>query len=86
MPTRTCVGCQKTDEQAKLLRWVAEASGRIKIDEDRAQSGRGAYVHRSRKCVEAAVRGGFSRSFRRRTQPLDAERLWQLVEDKGLRA
>ena len=81
MPTRTCVGCQRADGQANLLRWVAEPSGRIKIDFDRAQSGRGAYVHRSRQCLERAVHGGFARSLRRRTQPLDVEMLWEQLED-----
>jgi predicted RNA-binding protein YlxR (DUF448 family) len=66
-----------------LLRWVAEATGRIKVDEQRRQAGRGAYTHRARGCIEAAVRGGFARSLRRRTQPLDVERLWEMVEDKG---
>jgi predicted RNA-binding protein YlxR (DUF448 family) len=78
MPTRTCVGCQKRDEQKNLVRWVAEESGRIKIDETERQPGRGAYVHRARGCVEAAVKGGFARSFRRKTQHVDIERLWEL--------
>lgn len=82
MPVRTCVGCQERDEQKNLVRWVAEPTGRIKIDEHLRQPGRGAYLHRSRSCLEAAVRGGFARSFRRRTQHVDVERLWELVEDK----
>jgi predicted RNA-binding protein YlxR (DUF448 family) len=82
MPIRTCVGCQQRETQEKLVRWVAEATGRIKLDDHARQPGRGAYTHRTRDCLEAAVRGGFSRSFRRRTQPLDVERLWELVEDK----
>lgn len=86
MPTRTCVGCQGTDAQEKMVRWVAEPTGRIKLDEQKRQPGRGAYTHRSRGCLERAVSGGFSRSFRRRTQPLDVERLWELVEDEESRA
>jgi predicted RNA-binding protein YlxR (DUF448 family) len=86
MPTRTCVGCQQRDEQKNLVRWVAEATGRIKMDEDTRQPGRGAYVHRSRDCVEMAARGGFSRSFRRKTQHVDVERLLQMVEDEESRA
>jgi predicted RNA-binding protein YlxR (DUF448 family) len=86
MPIRTCVGCQQRDEQKKLVRWVAEASGRIKIDEAARQPGRGAYVHRSRACLEAAARGGFARSLRRRTQHVDVERLWELVEDEESKA
>jgi predicted RNA-binding protein YlxR (DUF448 family) len=86
MPIRTCVGCQQREEQHILVRWVAEPSGRIKIDDKRREAGRGAYVHRDRACLEGAVKGGFSRSFRRRTQPLDVERLWHLVEDEESKA
>ncbi|MDB4968419.1 MAG: hypothetical protein JWN44_4108 [Myxococcales bacterium] len=78
MPTRTCCGCQKRDEQRNLVRWVAEATGRIKIDDTERQPGRGAYLHRTRSCVEAAAKGGFARSFRRKTQHVDVERLWEL--------
>jgi predicted RNA-binding protein YlxR (DUF448 family) len=78
MPTRTCVGCQQRDEQKNMLRWVAEVTGRIKIDEAGKQPGRGAYLHRSRDCVEKAAKGGFARSFRRKTQHVDVERLWEL--------
>ncbi len=88
MPTRTCVGCQKTEAQQMLVRWVAESTGRIKLDERKRQPGRGAYTHRSRACLERAVGGGFSRSFRRRMQPLDVKRLWELVlvEDEESKA
>lgn len=85
MPTRTCVGCQKRDEQQNLVRWVAEASGRIKIDDHATLPGRGAWSHRRRECLEAAVGGGFARSFRRRIRDVDVRQLWELpgmrVED-----
>ena len=86
MPIRTCVGCQKRDEQQKLVRCVAEASGRIQIDEHARLPGRGAWLHRRRECVEAAARGGFARSFRRRTQHVDVERLSEQVEDEESKA
>jgi predicted RNA-binding protein YlxR (DUF448 family) len=86
MPIRTCVGCQKRDEQQNLVRWVAEATGRIKIDEHARLPGRGAWVHRKRECLEAAGRSGFAKSFRRRTQHVDVERLWALVQDEESKA
>jgi len=82
MPTRTCVGCQSTDDARNLVRTVAEQSGRIKIDAHAILPGRGAWLHRRRECVEAAARSGFARSFRRRTQHVDVERLWDLVQDE----
>ena len=76
-PIRTCVGCRLTDEQSRLVRVVLEPSGRVKVDRHRSRAGRGAYVHESRACVEKAVQNqGLSRSFRRKTQPVDVERLW----------
>jgi predicted RNA-binding protein YlxR (DUF448 family) len=86
MPIRTCVGCQKRDEQQNLVRSVAEPSGRIKIDEHARLPGRGAWVHRKRECIEAAGRSGFAKSFRRRTQHVDVERLWALVQDEESKA
>jgi len=89
MPTRTCAGCQRQDEQHNLVRCVAEASGRINIDEHARMPGRGAWLHRRRECVVAAAKGGFARSLRRKTQHVDVERLWERldqVEDEESRA
>jgi uncharacterized protein len=86
MPIRTCTGCQQRDEQKNLVRWVAEATGRIKIDDATRQPGRGAYVHRSRECLGKAAQGGFARSLRRRTQHVDVAKLWELVEDEESKA
>jgi hypothetical protein len=86
MPTRTCVGCQQQDEQRNLVRWVAEASGRIKIDDHAILPGRGAWSHRQRECLEKAARGGFARSLRRRIRDVDVRQLWELVEDEESKA
>ena len=90
MPIRTCVGCQQRDEQQNLVRCVAEGSGRINIDEHARMPGRGAWVHRKRGCLEAAGKGGFAKSLRRKTQHVDVERLCELigikVEDEESRA
>jgi predicted RNA-binding protein YlxR (DUF448 family) len=76
MPTRSCVGCRATDEQAKLVRLVLDPSGRVKVDRKRQLAGRGGYVHDQRSCVERAVQaGGLARSFRRKTQTVNAEQL-----------
>ena len=86
MPARTCIGCHAVDEQAQLVRFAVESSGRVKPDRPRRRPGRGAYLHQTRACVDEAVHnGGFPKAFRRRTQPLDAERLWASLteDDKG---
>lgn len=42
MPTRTCVGCRRTDDQTSLVRVVRTASGFMI---DRTAPGRGAWLH-----------------------------------------
>jgi predicted RNA-binding protein YlxR (DUF448 family) len=72
-PARTCVGCRRIDAQDKLLRAVADATGRMRFDSGRWRAaGRGCYIHRAESCLQAAVRGGFERSMRRRLR-LDDE-------------
>ena len=73
-PARTCVGCRRIDEQAQLMRAVADAAGRLCFDTgDWRSPGRGCYIHRAEACVQAAVRGGFERSLRRRLRLSDEE-------------
>ena len=87
-PIRTCVGCRKTDTQKNLVRLVLDGAGRVKVDRRRKMSGRGAWLHELRACVEKAIHiGGLPRAFRRRTLPLDAGALWaQFVETIGTNA
>ncbi|MFI5288464.1 MAG: YlxR family protein [Polyangia bacterium] len=83
MPQRTCTGCRRVDEQAKLMRLVVDGNGRVRVDKLRMQPGRGAYVHLDRTCVEKMVRdGGLQRSFRKRTQPLEGGRLWAFLTEE----
>lgn len=80
MPIRTCVGCQCRDEQGRLLRLVADAAGRLRIDDPRRLPGRGAWVHPQRTCVDGVgQRGLLGRSLRRSVQPLSLEELWRRV-------
>lgn len=61
MPTRTCIGCRRTDEQDVLIRLVRR--GERVVDGTRPRSaGRGAYVHRT--CVDLAIeRRAITRAF-----------------------
>ena len=80
MPIRTCVGCQKRDDQAGLVRWVAEPNGQLQMDRDSRQAGRGAYLHRALRCCKDAIeRGGFARSLRQKVEQVAAERLWETM-------
>lgn len=62
MPTRTCIGCRRTDEQHSLIRLVRRGDVVVDGTAPRAE-GRGAYVHQG--CVELAVqRRAIARAFR----------------------
>ena len=66
-PLRTCVGCRRVVPQGTLLR-VVLSDDVVVVDEERRRPGRGAWVHRTRACVQNAARGGLQRSFRRQVQ------------------
>jgi predicted RNA-binding protein YlxR (DUF448 family) len=63
---RTCVGCRKPDAREALLRFVLGEASRLVPDVGRKLPGRGASVHPTRACLDAAAkRGGFARAFSR---------------------
>ncbi len=63
-PVRTCLGCRRRDDQAALVRVVAEGAV-VRVDPRRRAPGRGAYVHPDPACVAAAVkRRAFARALR----------------------
>lgn len=57
VPVRTCVGCRARAPKGELLR-LAIVGGLVVADPNASRPGRGAYVHRRRGCVEAALAGG----------------------------
>ncbi|GAA1639484.1 YlxR family protein [Microbacterium flavum] len=63
-PVRTCVGCRARAPRSALLR-VVERDGALVADEDAVLPGRGAWVHDTDACVEAAIRRrAFGRALR----------------------
>jgi predicted RNA-binding protein YlxR (DUF448 family) len=77
-PERSCVGCRRRAPKAELLR-VAGTSVGVRVDPAGTAPGRGAYVHRDRACVTAALRkGALARALRR---GLDQEELARLRKD-----
>ncbi len=57
IPVRQCVACRTPRPKRELLRVVIEQSGTIALDPTGKKPGRGAYVCRTRKCLELAIRG-----------------------------
>ena len=77
-PERSCVGCRRRAPKAELLR-VAGTPVSVRVDPAGTAPGRGAYVHRDRACVTAALRrGALARALRR---GLDQEELARLRKD-----
>ena len=79
-PERTCVGCRGKGPKRSLLR-VARGPRGVSVDEGGRAPGRGAYVHRDRACVEAALaRGALWRALRTRADADTAARLRRRIE------
>lgn len=73
---RTCVGCRARASRSDLLRVVAVQSALV-IDERKAMPGRGAWVHPTNDCVDAAERRrAFARALRV-SSPLDTQTFTQ---------
>jgi predicted RNA-binding protein YlxR (DUF448 family) len=65
VPQRTCAGCRVRDAKRAMLRVVRPPDGAVAVDPKGSAPGRGAYVHRSAACIEAALaRGGLARALR----------------------
>ena len=53
---RMCVGCREMKEKRSLLRIVKSPEGAISFDRVGKAPGRGAYICRSKDCLDKAVR------------------------------
>lgn len=56
IPMRMCVGCREMKEKRALLRIVKSAEGAISFDRVGKAPGRGAYICRSKECLDKARR------------------------------
>ena len=56
IPMRMCVGCREMKEKRALLRIVKNAEGAISFDRVGKAPGRGAYICRSKECLQKAVK------------------------------
>lgn len=56
IPMRMCVGCREMKEKRSLLRVVKSPEGVISFDRMGKAAGRGAYVCKSKACLEKAVK------------------------------
>lgn len=81
-PVRTCVGCRTRASRSDLLRVVARGSDLV-IDERASLPGRGAWVHPTSECMDAAVRRrAFVRALRV-SAPLDTQTIEKRLNGYG---
>lgn len=81
-PVRTCVGCRARAPRSALLRVVAEESTLV-VDERASLPGRGAWVHPTSECLDAALRRrAFARALRVST-PLDTQTIEKRLNGYG---
>ena len=54
VPMRKCIGCNEMKEKKELVRVVRAPDGLISLDTTGRSNGRGAYVCRDARCLQAA--------------------------------
>lgn len=79
-PVRTCVGCRSRAPKAELLR-IARTPDGVRADPEGLAPGRGAYVHPTAGCVEAAARGAIARALHTGLEQEELARLMNLIEE-----
>jgi uncharacterized protein len=58
VPQRTCVGCGQVQGKREMVRVVRTPQGQVEVDPTGKRNGRGAYLHRTQSCWDAAVSDG----------------------------
>ena len=53
---RTCIGCRGKLPQKGLVRFVCQAGGHLRVDNQKKLGGRGAYVCPSQDCIQKAFK------------------------------
>lgn len=87
IPQRTCIGCREVQGKRTLVRLVRTAEGEVVLDPTGKKSGRGAYVHPEKACVEAALKGERLRhALKAAPTPENLERLRRDLEHAVARA
>lgn len=65
IPLRQCVGCGEMRGKKDMIRVLRTAEGQICLDATGKKNGRGAYICRSRDCLQKARKNkGLERSFK----------------------
>ena len=81
---RKCVSCGSIVSKDSLIRIVRNKEGETSLDFTLNKEGRGAYICRSKECIEKAFKKKLlERSFRAGIDPEDRERLIKETDNFG---
>lgn len=58
VPQRTCIGCRSVQAKRELVRIVRTPEAQVVVDPTGRKNGRGAYIHLTRECWDAALKRG----------------------------
>lgn len=56
VPLRMCTGCMEMKPKKELIRVVRNSEGEVSVDLTGKKSGRGAYICKSKECLEKAFK------------------------------
>lgn len=77
VPQRTCVACREVDAKREYIRLVRTPAGEVEVDPTGKANGRGAYLHKTRRCWSRALESGaLARALKVELEDEDRERLW----------
>lgn len=83
MRERTCSGCMRRAPKDELLRIARTPSGAVVIDKKQSAQGRGTYICKSEKCLEAAIKKKrIGRNLRTQIDPELYEEIKKILDDR----
>lgn len=83
IPQRMCLGCQEMKPKKELIRVVKNSEGLIKVDLTGKAQGRGAYICKSKECLEKAIKSKrFEKAFETKISEEIFERLREELDGK----
>jgi predicted RNA-binding protein YlxR (DUF448 family) len=84
-PQRTCVGCRRRTNQALLIRISRNPNGEVGLFLEKNRTGRGAYIHSTPECIEAALKGDrIGRAIKSSIKPEEKEALREALNQRLL--
>ena len=81
IPMRKCVGCQEMKSKREMIRVLKTENDEILLDATGKKNGRGAYICKSKECLEKAVKNrGIERSLKTGISPETYDSLKKEIE------